>query len=161
MFFKTGILILAMDLCANIIGYIRKEGTSLISIEILEQYWDGVLQLDQFSHILVFWWVTGHDNPTSRANLQDYPPKTSAALSGVFASRSPARPTPIGLSIVAIEEIVATSHSIRIDQIDAFDGTPVIDIKPYMPFSDKVDNAKVPSWFQDNIPRYTKTPLAD
>jgi tRNA-Thr(GGU) m(6)t(6)A37 methyltransferase TsaA len=150
-----------MDLCASVIGYIRKTEVGPISIEILEQFWKGVLQLDQFSHILVFWWVTGHDNPTSRANLQDYPPQEGAEISGVFASRSPARPTPIGLSIVAIEEIDSASYSIRIDQIDAFDGTPVIDIKPYMPFSDKVDNAKVPKWFQDNIPRYTKTPLTD
>jgi tRNA (Thr-GGU) A37 N-methylase len=92
-------------------------------------------------------------------NLADFPPQETAKLSGVFASRSPARPTPIGLSIVAIQSVDVSTRRIYIDQIDAHHDTPVIDIKPYMPFSDKVDKAKVPSWFHDNEPRYTTKPL--
>ncbi len=145
-----------MKFYVTTVGYIRKPDVSSIFIEIAPQYWDATLKLDKFSHIIILWWITGHDNPTSRANLQDYPPQESAELSGVFASRSPARPTPIGLSVVAIKKIVKESHRIYIDQIDAHDNTPIIDIKPYMPFSDKVDNSKVPSWFRDNVPRYTK-----
>ncbi|MFX0168399.1 MAG: tRNA (N6-threonylcarbamoyladenosine(37)-N6)-methyltransferase TrmO [Candidatus Hodarchaeota archaeon] len=148
-----------MNLCASTVGFIRKRDDGLIFIEIEPQYWEATLQVDQFSHIIVLWWITGHDNPTSRANLQDYPPQEAAKLSGVFASRSPARPTPIGLSIVAIQRIDEETHRIYIDQIDAHDATPVVDIKPYMPFSDKVDVAKVPIWFRDNVSRYTSHPF--
>lgn len=148
-----------MKPCASIIGYIKKPEDDQIFIEIKQQYWDAVLQLDQFSHIIVLWWITGHDNATSRANLQDFPPQENAELSGVFASRSPARPTPLGLSIVALEKLDSKAHRLFIDQIDALDDTPVVDIKPYMPFSDKVDHARVPVWFQNNISRYTTQPL--
>jgi len=148
-----------MEFCASTVGYVRKPEEGSIFIEIEPQYWDATLQVNQFSHIIVLWWITGHDNPTSRANLADYPPQANAELSGVFASRSPARPTPIGLSVVAIQEIDEKSHRIHIDQIDARDETPVIDIKPYMPFSDKVDKSRVPIWFHDNASRYTSSPL--
>jgi tRNA-Thr(GGU) m(6)t(6)A37 methyltransferase TsaA len=148
-----------MKSCVTTVGFVRKPEDGSVFIEILPRYWDATLQMDKFSHIIVLWWITGHDNPSSRVHLADYPPKTKAELSGVFASRSPARPTPIGLSIVAIQKLDAKSHRIYIDQIDAHDETPVVDIKPYMPFSDKVDRAKVPSWFRDNVSRYTASPL--
>ncbi len=144
-----------MDLQATIIGYVKKPKEDQIFIELLERYWAGALQLDQFSHMIVLWWITGRDSTTYRSNLQDYPPQANAELSGIFASRSPARPTPVGLSIVAINQVDDDTHRIYIDQIDAFDETPVIDIKPYMPSSDRVDKARVPPWFRDNIPRYT------
>lgn len=148
-----------MTFSASVVGYIRKPDNEAIFIEIKPQYWKATLQVDQFSHIIVLWWITGHDNPTSRANLADYPPKENADLSGVFASRSPARPTPIGLSIVAIKSLDEKNRRIYIDQVDARDDTPVVDIKPYMPFSDKVDKARVPQWFHDNVSRYTSKPL--
>lgn len=144
-----------MKFCASTIGHIRKLDDEPIFIEIDAMYWDATQQLDKFSHIIVLWWITGHDNPTSRANLADFPPQENAELSGVFASRSPARPTPIGLSIVAVQKLDAKHHRIYIDQIDAHHDTPVVDIKPYMLFSDRVDNARYPIWFRDNVPRYT------
>jgi tRNA-Thr(GGU) m(6)t(6)A37 methyltransferase TsaA len=146
---------LDMKLVASTVGYVRKPEDSSIFIEIDKQYWDAAYQLDKFSHIIVLWWITGRDDATSRRHLQDYPPQADAELSGIFASRSPVRPTPIGLSIVAIEKIDNGKCRIYIDQIDAFDDTPVVDIKPYMPSSDRVDDARVPVWFRDNIPRYT------
>lgn len=147
-----------MEFIATTVGHVRKPEDNLIYIEILPKFWDAALQLDKFSHIIVLWWITGRDNPQDRSNLKNYPPKTTAEISGVFASRSPARPTPIGLSIVAIKEINEKTHRIIIDQIDARDETPVVDIKPYMPFSDRVDDVQIPKWFEDNTPRYTTWP---
>ncbi|MHA1935126.1 MAG: tRNA (N6-threonylcarbamoyladenosine(37)-N6)-methyltransferase TrmO [Candidatus Thorarchaeota archaeon] len=137
------------------IGTVIKENEIDIFLEINERFWDGTLQLDKFSHIIVLWWISQRDTPSDRSHMQDYPPYPGAELSGVFASRSPARPTPIGHSIVKVESINANDNRIQIDQIDAFDGTPIIDIKPYMPTSDRVDDAVMPSWFKDNISRYT------
>lgn len=148
-------------LYATIIGYVKKPNEDTIYIEIEEKYWPGALQVDHFSHIIVLWWIHERDNAESRSNLRDYPPVEGAPLSGVFASRSPARPTPIGLSIARIEQFDEENRRIYLDQIDAIDTTPVIDIKPYMPFSDKVDDSKVPSWFRNNLARYTSKPLSD
>ena len=150
-----------MMLRATTIGHIRKPDAGSIYIEIDEQYWPGALQVDQFSHIIVLWWIHERDNAEDRMNLRDYPPTEGAALSGVFASRSPARPTPIGLTVVKIIRFDKEKKRIYLDQIDANDDTPVVDIKPYMPFSEKVDDARVPSWFRNNVPRYTTKPLSD
>jgi len=150
-----------MMLRATTIGRIRKPDTKSIYIEIDRQYWPGVLQVDQFSHIIVLWWIHERDNTENRKNLRDYPPTEGAALSGVFASRSPARPTPIGLTVTRVVGLDEEKNRIYLDQIDAIDGTPVVDIKPYMPFSEKVDDARVPSWFRNNSPRYTTKPLSD
>jgi tRNA-Thr(GGU) m(6)t(6)A37 methyltransferase TsaA len=148
-----------MDYVATEIGRVRKPEDGSIFIEIGEKYWDATLQLTEFSHIIVLWWITGRDTTKDRSNLQNTPPKQDAPLSGVFASRSPSRPTPIGISTVAILGIDAATKRILIDQIDARDDTPVVDIKPYMPFSDKVDRARVPAWFHNNVARYTRKPL--
>ena len=145
-----------MEFIATAVGHVKKLADAIF-IEILPDFWPATLQLDKFSHVIILWWITGRDNPQDRSNLQDYPPKNNRELSGVFATRSPARPTPIGLSIVAIMEIDKKNHRIKIDQIDARDGTPVVDIKPYMPFSDRVDDVRVPKWFENNVPRYTRS----
>ncbi|MHA1904825.1 MAG: tRNA (N6-threonylcarbamoyladenosine(37)-N6)-methyltransferase TrmO [Candidatus Thorarchaeota archaeon] len=137
------------------IGSVIKENDFDIFLEIDERFWEATLQLDKFSHVIVLWWISNRDTPFDRFHLQDYPPYPGAELSGVFASRSPSRPTPIGHSVVKIVSISANERRIKIDQIDAFDGTPIIDIKPYMPTSDRVDDALMPSWFKDNISRYT------
>ncbi len=144
---------------AIIVGYVRKNEEDAY-IDIKPEYWDATTELEKFSHIIVLWWITGRDTPEDRNNLKGTPPVEGAKTSGVFATRSPRRPTPIGHSIVAIVDIDSTNHRITIDHMDAFDGTPVIDIKPYMPTSDKVDGAKVPSWFLDNISRYSEKPFA-
>jgi tRNA-Thr(GGU) m(6)t(6)A37 methyltransferase TsaA len=145
----------------TVVGFIRKPEEESIFIDLDDKYWPGVLQVDKFSHIIVLWWIHERDNVENRSNLQDYPPAEGAELSGVFASRSPARPTPIGHSIVKIESFDEKEKRIYLDQIDAIDGTPIVDIKPYMPFSDKVDDAKVPQWFVNNVSRYTDRPLPD
>jgi len=65
---------------------------------------------------------------------------------GVFASRSPVRPNPIGLSPVRIHRIVG--NEIITSGLDVFDGTPVIDIKPYIPISDRIRDFRVANWMQ-------------
>ncbi len=142
-----------MILHATEIGRVRKNNVTALIIK--DKYWKGTFNLDRFSHIIVLWWITGHDNASSRETLQVTPPIEGAELSGVFATRSPLRPTPIGLSIVKILRIDNETHTIEIDQIDAFDETPIIDIKPYMPSSDRVERARVAPWFIDNVNRYS------
>jgi len=71
--------------------------------------------------------------------------KKDLPLSGVFAVRTMLRPNPIGLTIVEIVDVHSNVLTIR--GLDAYNGTPVLDIKPYDPW-DVVENPKVPSWWQ-------------
>jgi tRNA-Thr(GGU) m(6)t(6)A37 methyltransferase TsaA len=73
-------------------------------------------------------------------------PRGDAAnpLTGVFACRAPVRPNLIAMSLCKV--IAVRENVIEIEKIDAFDGTPVLDIKPYTPGQDSVPNARVPAW---------------
>ncbi|MFX1483527.1 MAG: tRNA (N6-threonylcarbamoyladenosine(37)-N6)-methyltransferase TrmO [Promethearchaeota archaeon] len=138
------------------IGYVDKKEDKPVQLLIDPKFWDATLNIEEFSHIYVIWWADGLDNPEGRSHLKGTPPVEGAETSGVFATRSPARPNPVCLSVVKIEEVDAIEKKIIVDQISANDGTPIIDIKPYMPSSDRVDNSRVPVWFRELEERYTK-----
>ena len=126
------------------IGVIKKQGET-VAIEIHDEYKGGLLGLDQFSHIAVFYWFQNNDTIENRKVLQVHPRGNKKnPLTGVFATRSPKRPNLIGMSVCKILSIDETI--IHIEKIDAFNGTPVIDIKPYMPAIDTVSNANTPGW---------------
>ncbi|XP_078150530.1 tRNA-thr(GGU) m(6)t(6)A37 methyltransferase isoform X2 [Carex rostrata] len=71
-------------------------------------------------------------------------PRLKGGKMGVLATRSPHRPCPIGLSVAKIEAV--DGQAILLSGVDLVDGTPVLDIKPYLPYSDSVKGATVPSW---------------
>ncbi len=100
--------------------------------------------LEQFSHLwLIFLF---HHNPPARAwKATVRPPRLGGnKRRGVFATRSPFRPNPIGLSVVELAEIERQGHRVRLHLkgVDLLDGTPVLDIKPYLPYVDKIDHAR-------------------
>jgi tRNA (adenine37-N6)-methyltransferase len=126
------------------IGRVLK-GDGKTALEILPQYQETLLGLQKFSHLLVFYWFNQNDTPEKRAILQVHPRKDeSNPLTGVFATRSPQRPNLIGFSVCRIKSI--DGRLITIDEIDAFNGTPIIDLKPYIPASDSIPDAQVPHW---------------
>ena len=126
------------------IGVIRKQEET-VSIEILEKYKDALLGLDQFSHIIVFFWFHKNDNPGQRNILQVHPRGNKAnPLTGVFATRSPVRPNLIAISTCKI--LLIDGNTIHVDKIDVFDGTPVIDIKPCISRLDTVWDVRGPEW---------------
>ncbi|KAF3339236.1 hypothetical protein FCM35_KLT16707 [Carex littledalei] len=75
-------------------------------------------------------------------------PRLKGGKMGVLATRSPHRPCPIGLSVAKIEAV--DGQAILLSGVDLVDGTPVLDIKPYLPYSDSVKGATVPSWVQED-----------
>ncbi len=92
----------------------------------------GLEGLAGFSHVwLIF---VFHKNTNKRVHTKVHPPRLEGDKIGVFASRSPHRPNPIGLSVVKLEKI--QTNSIYLSGIDLIDGTPVLDIKPYIPQAD-------------------------
>ena len=124
------------------VGIVRKSDES-VWIEIWDEFADGLLGLDGFSHIFVLFWFHQNDTPQKRQTLQVRPRKDpSNPLTGVFATHSPQRPNLIGLTVCRILSI--GNNKIEIEDIDAFDGSPVIDIKCYIPGS--VTDVRLPDW---------------
>jgi tRNA-Thr(GGU) m(6)t(6)A37 methyltransferase TsaA len=130
------------------IGCVRKaKGKTEIVLD--KQYQPGLLGLDGFSHIYVYWWFDRNDTPENRATLQIHPsPPGNMAhpLTGVFATRSPFRPNLIGMTLCKIVSVKDTV--IEVDGIDAFADTPVLDIKPHVPRFDAAPNATIPWWLK-------------
>jgi tRNA-Thr(GGU) m(6)t(6)A37 methyltransferase TsaA len=116
-------------------------------IEIKPKYIPALQALDGFSHINVIWWFSDFDNEEARNTLEAAQPyKKSPDIMGIFATRSPIRPNPIALTAVQIIHIDYEKGSIQIPYIDANDGTPVLDIKPYTPSLDRIETPGVPEW---------------
>ena len=97
------------------------------TVEIEEQYADGVADLVGFSHciLLYHFHASGDDAPL------EVEPFLDDERRGVFSTRAPQRPNPIGLSVVAIESV--TEQELTVNGIDVVDGTPLLDIKPFVP----------------------------
>ena len=126
------------------IGVVRKND-DYTRIEILDDYVDGLMGLEGFSHILVFYWFDQNDTSEKRQTLQIHPRKDPRnPLTGVFATHSPVRPNLIALTRCKI--VAITGHIIEIEDIDAIDDSPVIDIKCYIPGSPKESEVRVPEW---------------
>ncbi|KQJ90318.1 hypothetical protein BRADI_4g30797v3 [Brachypodium distachyon] len=73
-------------------------------------------------------------------------PRLKGGKMGVLATRSPHRPNPIGLSVAKVEAVAG--HAILLSGVDLVDGTPVLDIKPYVPYSDSIKGAVIPNWLE-------------
>ena len=116
-------------------------------IEIEPEYIPALRALDGFSHLNVLWWFSGFDTKEARETLETPQPyKKAPDVMGIFATRSPVRPNPIALTAVQVIGVDYEKGVIRIAYIDADNGTPVLDIKPYTPSLDRVENPSVPGW---------------
>jgi len=115
-------------------------------IEIYEPYEPALLGLEGFSHITVLYWFHQNDTRELRTTLQVHPRKNKDnPLTGVFATHSPVRPNLIATTPCKIIRI--EGRSIIIDEIDARDASPVIDIKPYIPIDRlAATEIKIPAW---------------
>ena len=130
------------------IGWIRKaDGRTTIVLK--KKYQPGLLGLEGFSHIYVYWWLDRNDTPEKRATLQIHPSppgNMKHPLTGVFATRSPFRPNLIAMTRCKI--ISVKDNVVQVEGIDAFADTPVLDIKPHVPRFDTARNATIPWWLK-------------
>lgn len=116
-------------------------------IELDKRYLPALQALDGFSHIEVLWWFSECDDEASRSVLEaERPYKKAPEIMGIFATRSPMRPNPIALTAAEVIGIDYEEGIVRIAYIDANDGTPVLDIKPYTPSLDRIESPEVPAW---------------
>ena len=119
-----------------------QEVTSEIVIE--EGLSESLEGLEEFSHIIVVYWM--HQVPTAGRPPSKVHPRGRADLPlvGLFATRAPYRPNPLGVSVARLVE--RRGNILTVEGLDAIDGTPVIDIKPYMPHYDGPPDVRVPDW---------------
>lgn len=99
------------------------------TVEVFEDYRAGLKDLGGFSHVILLW----HLDRSTGFHLEVVPPRQTQTR-GLFATRSPNRPNPIGLSIVKLDCV--EDGILHVDGVDMLDGTPLLDIKPYIPASD-------------------------
>lgn len=118
-----------------------REANAVCTIE-LDPRWAGALDgVETCTHLWVLYWMD-----QSRRDIAVQVPRHYGKGRGTFALRSPARPNPIGMSVVALKEIRGTSLSVI--GLDCLDGTPLIDIKPYFASTDCEPDAVV-GWHRD------------
>jgi len=129
------------------IGHIRREDDKVF-LEVDEPYRMALRELNRFSHLIAVWWVTGHDNPDSRSiNLTELP-YAPGVKAGVFACRAEYRPNPIAITTCQLLALDEDAGRVEIGAIDAYDDTPLLDIKPYIGVVDRVEKIKVPDWYE-------------
>lgn len=106
---------------------------------------DALLGLSDYSHIIVLFWLHAIPEEVRGSKHQLHPlDDPELPLQGVLATRSQIRFNPIGLSVVLLLGI--DKNVLRVRGLDAIDGTPVLDIKPYIPHHDAVPEARIPAW---------------
>lgn len=105
-------------------------------IEIFDEFKEGLKDIEGFSHIHVFYWL---HRSTDRPLIVTTPWDTKAH--GVFSTRSPDRPNPIAHSVVELLKV--RGRFLKVKGLDAIEGTPVIDLKPYIPKLDSKPDASV------------------
>ena len=138
-----------IGLVKNNIKEPKRENWETVVSEIIinEDLKEALSRIDEFSHIIVIYWM--HKLPPSQRSVIKVHPKgnQNLPLVGVFASRSPARPNPIGITTVKLLEHSGTT--LKVVGLDAIDGTPVLDIKPYIPDNKSASEVKTPGWVKN------------
>ncbi len=113
-------------------------------LHVLPEFAQGLKGLEEFSHIIVFFWL--HLVPQElRAAGQLHPgERGDLPLVGTFATRSQLRPNPLGMAVAPLLGVQGTV--LRVRGLDAIDGTPLLDLKPYLPPYDAHQQVRMPSW---------------
>ena len=121
----------------------RNWGENISEIVIDSSLTEALDGLEGFSHIVVLYWM--HQAASGEVPLKVHPMgKSEIPLVGLFATRSPNRPNRIGKATVRL--LQRQGNILKVEGLDAINGTPVIDIKPYIPGYDSVADARVPQW---------------
>jgi tRNA-Thr(GGU) m(6)t(6)A37 methyltransferase TsaA len=137
----------------NPIGYVKtsavgdevKNKSTISQIVLRDELVDGLSGISGYSHLFVLFYLN-QVTSEQRKTLQVHPRgRQDMPLTGVFAARTMLRPNPIGLTLVELVKVEGTVLTVK--GLDAYDATPVLDIKPY-DFWDIAENVKVPDWWK-------------
>jgi tRNA-Thr(GGU) m(6)t(6)A37 methyltransferase TsaA len=137
----------------NPVGYVKtsavgdeiKDKSKVAQVVIRKDLEEGLEGLTEFSHVFVLFYLN-QITPRQNGILKVHPRgRMDLPLLGVFATRTMLRPNPIGLTLVELLKV--EGNIITVKGLDAYNGTPVLDVKPYDTW-DMVENTKVPSWWR-------------
>ena len=126
--------------------------------EVVSEIWlkpdfaSGLDGLAEFSYAVIIFLMHQANFDIARDLKRRPRGRTDMPDVGIFAQRAKHRPNPIG--ITAVEILEANGSILRVKGLDAIDGTPVLDIKPYVPAFDRVENARVPRWIEQLMAGY-------
>lgn len=143
----------AKELMIRPIGLIEDSGGDPL-LRLFPAYRDGLKGVEEFSHLWIFYWFHENDDPDGRAVLQVHPRHDPAnPLTGVFGTRSPVRPNLLAMALCEVTEFRPERGEILVRSLDARAGSPLIDIKPYLPYSDRTDELRLPEWARSPRPK--------
>ena len=123
------------------------------TVEVFPDYQEGLQDLDGFSHIILIY----HLHQAGKARLKSKPFMDDAEH-GIFAIRGPNRPNPIGISVVNLDRVEThgSASILHIRNLDILEGTPLLDIKPYVPDFDSPETSRI-GWLEKNIHKLADT----
>ena len=110
-------------------------------LEVFLEFTPGLKDLDGFSHIYIIYHL--HEVKDTRLEVTPFLDKETR---GVFATRAPSRPNPIGLSVVELVQV--EGNRVYVDKLDVLDGTPLLDIKPYIPEFESAEDIRI-GWLEN------------
>lgn len=132
------------------IGVVEAAGEQEARIRISEDYCAGLKGIEEYSHLIILYWSHLRDNEKERQTLLVAPKRHALRVEkGVFACRSPSRPNPIGLCVTQLLKVEKCTLTVK--GLDAFEASPNIDIKPYLPRADLFPNARAPAWTEEGL----------
>jgi tRNA-Thr(GGU) m(6)t(6)A37 methyltransferase TsaA len=115
-------------------------------IEIDARWEDALHRVEGFSHIWIIWWLDARNEPPDV--LRVHPEgRAEMPLVGIFGTRSPRRPNPIAMTAVRLLE--RRGRRLLVRGLDAREGTPILDIKPYIRRGDMIPEARMPAWIEE------------
>lgn len=134
--------------CTPIGSVAVDEPRGIYRLTVLPEYRPALQGLASCTHLIVLWWA---DRADAHGDLVVELPYAPGVRTGVFANRSENRPNPIAITVAPLLSVDEDTGTVDLAWIDAFDGTPVLDIKPYLPMADRVMTAEYPEWL-DGFP---------
>jgi tRNA-Thr(GGU) m(6)t(6)A37 methyltransferase TsaA len=143
----------AMEISVRPIGFVHSPATEKVdeswgsvesTIELLPEYRAGLRGLEQFSHCLVTAFLHGARFDPARHLVRRPRGRADMPELGIFAQRAKDRPNTLGITVVRI--VAVTPGGLRVRGLDAIDGTPILDLKPYFPQFDSAPDARAPAW---------------
>lgn len=117
----------------------------LCTAVVLPEFVEGLRSIEGFSHLILLYWMDQAKSP----ELTFTPPFDNRPR-GIFATRSPRRPNPIGLSVVAFDGL--DGDTLKVRYLDCIDGTPLLDIKPYLKSTDCEQDSSM-GWLEQHATR--------
>ncbi len=134
----------------NPIGRVTQVENRVV-LEIKTELTPALHGLAGFSHIWVLYWFHENDTPENRRLLKVHPRRDPRnPLTGVFATRAPVRPNLIGLTACRLVEV--RGNRVEVEGLEAQPGSPLLDLKPYIPGSDALPEAQTPEWVRRQPP---------